>query len=88
MAGGLAAPQGARELMPTWLAPSQFPPWTSFSALSQAQVAQADEHRALWTEWNGMGCEFLELSRQKQPLPTPPLTVDYSCPVLVDGSSS
>ena len=55
VAEGLTVPLGAREFMPTLLAPSQLTPWTACPALSQAPVAQADEHRALWTEWNGMG---------------------------------
>lgn len=49
----------------------------------QAQMSQADEHKALWTECNGVGCGFLELSRQNQPMPTSLLT---DCSVLVYGA--
>lgn len=55
VAEGLTVPQGACEFVHTWLASSQFTLWTVCPALPLAQVAQADEHRALWTEWNGMG---------------------------------
>lgn len=55
VAVGLTVPQGACEFMPTWLASSQFTLWTVCPALSQAQVTQADELRALWMERNGMG---------------------------------